>query len=155
MISEPTIEYREEVPYVAIPRRVQMKEVPVALPPLIPEVYAWLAHNGIAPAGPLFFHYSKLTAGVLEVEVGVPIRTAIPGNGQLKPGLFPGGKYAVCTYQGDFLHLPQAHAAFEAWKAHQQLSFAPDRTEFYSVGPDTEPNPEKWRTEILIRVANE
>ncbi len=89
------------------------------------------------------------------MEVGVPIRSASPGGDRLKPGIFPSGRYAVCTHQGDFALLPQAHASLEAWKAKQNLPFAGDRTEFYPVGPDTEPNPEEWRTDIVIKVADE
>ncbi|CAN5921426.1 hypothetical protein BH24BAC1_BH24BAC1_12810 [soil metagenome] len=98
MISEPKIEYREELPFLAIPARVAMKEIPVALPPLISEVYSWLAQNSIEPAGPLFFHYTLISGGLFDVEVGVPIRSASLGGDRLKPGIFPSGRYAVCTH---------------------------------------------------------
>jgi hypothetical protein len=45
MFGEPTIERRKEQPYMAIRTKLNMKDVPNILPPLIPEVLQWIDKN--------------------------------------------------------------------------------------------------------------
>ena len=57
MTTEPTLEYRDEQPYVAIRTQVTMQELGMLLPPLHGDVFGFLARKGIAPAGAPFWRY--------------------------------------------------------------------------------------------------
>ena len=75
MLTEPKIERRMEQPYVGIRSNVTLPEIGTALPPLIRQVFAWLAERHATPAGPVFFRYRVIDmAGRLEVDVGCPCR---------------------------------------------------------------------------------
>jgi len=65
------------------------------LPALWKEVFAWLATKGIAPAGAPFIRYLTTDmARKLDLEVGVPVAAAVPGDGRISAGVFPAGPYA-------------------------------------------------------------
>lgn len=153
MQTEPTLEYQEEVPYMAIFSQVTMQEIPALLPPLIPEMAAWLKAHDAAPAGPPFFHYINRVNGVLDVEVGFPVETALADDDRVRAGVFPAGRYATITHMGPYTLLPQIHAALDAWAKANAIELRGDRTEFYPIDPATEPDPNNFRTDIRMLVA--
>jgi effector-binding domain-containing protein len=161
MLSEPKTDYRPERFYLAIAKTVHMKDVPAVLPPLIPEVKAWMQSRNIAVAGPDFFLYKSINLQYeLECEVGFPVEAAVAGDEYVQAGSFPAGTYASIIYTGDFKYMQQAHMALQDWIKEKGLKEKTDtvdgvacwgsRTEFYLVDPEFEPNPEKWQTEIVF-----
>jgi hypothetical protein len=54
MLTEPEVVSRPAQPYVAIVAHVTMRAMAEILPPLNPQVLAWLHERGIDPAGPPF-----------------------------------------------------------------------------------------------------
>lgn len=161
MITEPEFKEREEVPYVAIRTVVPMKEIAQRVPPLIPKVYEWLDARGHDPAGPLFFRYLRIDDGnQLDLEVGVPLTEKIDGDDRIQPGSFPAGGYAVARLKGPYDDLPKAWSAFEAWREREgvaeQAEITQDgtrrgtRAEHYLVGPNENPDPQQWETELVL-----
>ena len=57
-----------------------------------PELFGWLASNGIAPSGPPFIRYLVIDmAGELQIELGVPVGAPVTGSGRIQPGVLPAG----------------------------------------------------------------
>lgn len=161
MTTSPIVDYREEQPYAAIRACVAGDDIPALLPPLVPEVIAWLSMNHITPAGPPFFRYLSMDADRrFLVDVGMPVQQAIAADGRIVAGAFPAGSYASVTHTGDFRHLREAHMLLEDWMDKAGLNDKTEspagsitwkgRTEFYLSDPKLEPNPEVWRTEIAF-----
>ena len=161
MLTEPKLEFRKEQPYLAIRTKVNMKDVPTILPPLIPEVLEWIDRNEITSAGPAFFQYLSMNdRGDMEVEVGVPVKDKAMADGRIVAGSFPSGKYATLKYFGDYRHLKEAHMAMESWLSKKGLKEKQKvtgngitwggRIEFYITDPQVEPDPEKWETEVVF-----
>jgi effector-binding domain-containing protein len=165
MISEPKLSDRTEQHYVAIRTQVPQQELGTVIPQLIEEVFAWLTKQGVAPAGAPFIRYHAInqTMTSLDVELGEQVATPLLGQGQIHPGILPAGRYATLTYTGPKNGL-QANATLIAWGAKQGLvwdSWAVEndegfggRFEFFLTGPAREPDPEKWETEVAIRLAD-
>src|SRR4051812_756111 len=102
MITEPKLEDRAEQPYVAIRSQVTMDEMP-GLPPLWDEVYGWLASKGIQPAGAPFWKYRIVDMeNKLEIDVGVPVATAVAGEGRIVADTNAAGRYVTMVYTGPF-----------------------------------------------------
>ncbi|WP_051350452.1 GyrI-like domain-containing protein [Dyadobacter alkalitolerans] len=161
MLSEPTIQRRGELHYLAIAETIHMQQIPDVLPPLIPAVMQYMEDRGIKAAGPDFFLYKSMDqSGEMDCEAGFPINEAAEGDGYIRAGVFPAGNYASIIYTGDFKDMMQAHVALENYIKEQGLveKSATEngrtewggRTEFYLVDPELEPNPEKWQTEIVF-----
>lgn len=168
MAVSPELVQRHSLPYVAIAARVAQPALGSAVPPLLKEVYAWLAAHSIAPVGPPLARYLVVNYNdrMLDIEVGVPVGTGtVPGDTRIRPGLLRGGTFARAIHCGRYGTLVKTTAAMLAWaKAHDTQWQVEDdggittwacRVEHYLVGPPAETNPKAWRTEIAILVAGD
>jgi effector-binding domain-containing protein len=163
MITEPIIEHRDELHYLAIRQTVAMQAIPSQLPPLLPKLEHWFDTHHLAAAGPPFFRYLAMDQNnVLEVEVGYPVAAPVATNGEVSNGYFPAGTYAVSTYKGDYKNLKEAHGSLEKWLKDNgwQEDFQVVeggtklgvRTEFYMTDPAVVTDPGQWITEIALLV---
>ncbi len=72
MLTDPKVEERTEQHYMAICSEVNMKNISIVLPPLIPQIRAWMEKNNILPSGPPFFKYFSMDKNDhLQVDVGI------------------------------------------------------------------------------------
>jgi effector-binding domain-containing protein len=165
MMTEIRVEERGAQPYVAIGAQVPMHDLSTVIPQSLEEVFAWLGRQGVAPAGPPFIRYLVIDMPArLEVEVGVPVASAVPGDGRVSAGLLPAGRYATLVYTGIDRGI-EANAALLAWGAQQGLVWDRwaaqngdgfgARYESFLTNPDEEPDRAKWQTEVAIRLADD
>jgi effector-binding domain-containing protein len=165
MLTEPKIERRAEQHYVGIRSHVAMSEIATVLPPLISEVFAWLGQRHVTPAGPPFFRYRVVDmSGRLDIDVGVPVATSVPGDHRVIADTLPGGLYATVIYTGNPAQLVEANASLQQWGSRKGLKWQTSegergtmwasRLEIYLTDPATEPNPNKWQTEIAYLIAD-
>lgn len=164
MITEPKLEDRPAQHYVGIRTQVPMRQLKNAIPQLHREVFAWLEQQGLTPAGPPFIRYHVIDMQAeLDVEMGVPVASAIPGNDRISPGILPGGRYASLIYTGVRNGI-KANGALLDWGAQQGLMWDKwaaekgdafgSRYESFLTDPKDEPNQSKWETEVAIRLAD-
>ncbi|MBI1881241.1 MAG: GyrI-like domain-containing protein [Chloroflexi bacterium] len=121
-IMEPKLAHRDEQPYVAIRSQVTMPELGTVLPPLIEEVFGWLASKGVEPAGAPFWRYLVIDMEAkLEIDVAVPMATAVTGEGRIIADVLPAGRYAVLVHTGPYEGLFDATVALLAWAQEKGL----------------------------------
>lgn len=162
MLSEPQIEFREKLPYLGIRKKVGMTEISKILPPLISEVFNWMSENDITHAGPPFFRYLSMDKnGDMLVDVGVPAKTASPGNDAVQSRFLPAGDFAVAIHTGHYENLKSAHMQLDKWinqNGYRETCTDEDgkmvgcRVESYVSDSDLEPDPDKWITELFILI---
>jgi len=165
-MTEPKLEQRDEQPYIAIRRQVTKQEIgPVLGDQVVPDVFTWLESKGVAPAGAPFFRYLAIDMtgeGHFDIEVGIPVATAVPGAGIVTAGVLPAGRYAVLVNTGPYDDLVDAHTALHAWGEANGIVWqtADDgkspgvMLESYVTNPAEEPDPQKWQTDIVYLVAD-
>lgn len=160
----PQIETRAEQPYVAIATRVPMTEL-ATVADRVGEVFAWLAAQGVPPAGAPFFKYDEIDmARELLVEGGVPVASPVQGDDKVVAGVLPSGRYATLMHVGHPDELAQATETLLTWAAEQGLRWdmAPSeqgdvwgsRLEIYLSDPAEEPDMDKWVTQLAFRLAD-
>jgi effector-binding domain-containing protein len=163
--GNPSIVERDAQPYVAIRTSVTMDGL-ASVAHRIPDVFAWLGSRGIEPADPPFFKYDVIDmAGLLIVEVGVPVVGPVTGEGEIIAGTLPAGRYATVTHVGPPATLVDATGDLLEWAGQQGLAFdvypSPDgevwgcRLESYLTDPAVEPDTNKWETALYFRLADE
>jgi effector-binding domain-containing protein len=163
-LQEPTVVDRSDQHYVAITMTVPPRQLGEMLPPLIPELFDWLADHGVQPAGPAFWKYNVIDmATALEVEVGVPVDQPPAGDNRVKSGTLPGGRYVVASHVGHPDTLESATADLLAWADANGLAWDvrtvdgeerwTARLEEYLNGPDDQPDMNKWETNLVFRLA--
>jgi len=101
MITEPKLEDRTEQQYVGIRTQVPPSKFKQIIPQFLDELFTWLGKQSIAPAGAPFMRYHVINmAGDMDVELGVPVASAVQGDGRIAPGVIPAGRYATLVYSG-------------------------------------------------------
>lgn len=125
--------------------RVEIRNV---MGPGISELMAAVAAQGIAPAGPWYTHHLRMDPEIFDFEIGVPVTAPVAPAGRVVPGQLPATTVARTVYHGPYEGLGPAWGEFMAWieeKGHKQ---APDLWECYVLGPESNPDPAAWRTEL-------
>lgn len=164
MLAEPKVVQRPDQPYVAIKAFVTMETLGTVVPPLNREVFGWLAERGAVASGAPFWKYNVIDMErQLEVEAGVAVAVAVPGDDRVLAGIIPGGRYATVRYTGHPSGLADATAELLDWAAEQGLTWDLTATgegerwgarlEIYETDPAAEPDMEKWVTELAFRLA--
>jgi effector-binding domain-containing protein len=155
--TEPKIEQRTEQHYVGIRTSAAIPELPTVIPQLHSEAHAWLATQGVAPAGPPFIrYYTTDMATSLDIELGWPTVRALSGDSRIQAGVLPAGRYAVLLATGPYDQLVSVTAGLLAWAEEHGVVWQMDgeewgaRVEWYLTDPGNEPNPAQWETELAF-----
>ncbi|MGH7712735.1 MAG: GyrI-like domain-containing protein [Gemmatimonadaceae bacterium] len=123
-------------------------EVRNVMGPGIGELMATVAAQGIAPAGPWFTHHLRMDPGTFDFEIGVPVTAPVAATGRVKPGQLPATKVARTVFHGSYEGLGAAWRELDAWIADEGHTPAADLWECYVAGPESNPDPATWRTEL-------
>jgi effector-binding domain-containing protein len=160
--ESPTIETRVDQPYAAIPVSVRMEELGSVVPPLTGQVFDWLAAQGIAAAGPPFWRYLVVDMeNKLELETGVPVASRVEGDGEIRTGVLPAGRYATVVHKGHPDTLLTATRDLLQWASARGLEWDADgnrwgcRLEEYLSDPAEVPDMSEWQTRLAFRLRDE
>ncbi|QHQ35446.1 GyrI-like domain-containing protein [Algicella marina] len=147
--------------YVSLRRQVVMPIGQVATETL-DKLVVEIDRQGIAGTGAAIFKYNIVKMPELEMEFGFETSSAQSATGALKSGILPAGRYAELTYVGPYRHLTKVNGVLIDWSRENDLVFdmhpAPDgdhfasRVEFYPNGPQDEPDEDKRKTVVAIKL---
>ena len=148
--------------YVAVTGEVTMDTIP-AIADRFGEVEGWLAGQGVEPAGPPFFRYRVIDMDRrLVMEAGFPTATALDGEGEVRPGVLPAGRYVTTTYVGHPADLVRVTGELLAWAQAQGLRFDVrpgedgevwgSRLEWMETDPAVELDMSRWQTRLAFRL---
>jgi effector-binding domain-containing protein len=109
------------------------------------------------------FHVINMEAN-MDIELGVPVAKATPGDDRVSAGVLSAGRYASLVYTGVKNGI-KGNAALLDWGAKQGLvwdrwdtdkgdAFGV-RFESYLTDPAEEPDQAKWETEVAIKLADD
>lgn len=129
---------------------------------LMAELYSWLDERDIVFGHTFFRLHVVDMEGPMDIEVGVVTEAAVQGDGRVRAGALPAGRYAALTYIN---HALRANRLLQDWVRQQGLVL--DRTESpagdrfgcryeaYLTDPRSERMKTRWRIELAIRLADE
>lgn len=161
--TEPQITSRPAQPYAAIRTKVTMDGLGEAIPTLIDETLSWLAERGVGPSGPPVIRYHVIDMERdLDVSIGWLVEVPVSGDDRVEVGELPAGEYASLVFtdvtrgvEGNGVLIRWAAdngVGWDAWDAYEGHAFA-SRYELALDGPDDDPDPATWRTEVAIKIA--
>lgn len=162
MIGKLKIDRRTEQPYMGIRMQTPMKGMSKVVTKLFKEMNAWMKKQGVVPSGPSFLRYHVIDmAGEMDIEVGIPVATALSGDARVTPGKLPAGRYASLIYTGSgysgnkaLVEWAKANGiAWDRWDDPDGDGFR-SRYEVYLTDPKIEPRKTKWEVEVAIRIAD-
>lgn len=172
MTERPRVEQRGSQPYVAIRRSGTAEGFASAVDGAFPELFGWLAEQGIDPTGPPFIRYVVFEpGGAFEIDLGAPVADEVGGDARVRVDSLPAGDYVTYLHRGayrattDQWHgrdLAAAHALVQSWATAEGLEWDGWQTdrgpahrariERYLVGPVEAADPAQWETELAFLI---
>ena len=124
------------------------EEIRNVMGPGISELMAAIAAQGITPAGPWFTHHLRRPSDTFDFEISVPVAAPVAAAGRVRPSEWPAMKVARTVYHGPYEGLGDAWGEFIDWIEANGHTPAPELWECYVAGPESNPDPATWRTEL-------
>ncbi|MEX2263077.1 MAG: GyrI-like domain-containing protein [Bryobacteraceae bacterium] len=148
MIDTPQITQSATQLTAVIRLTIPREEIRNVMGPGIGELMATVAAQGIAPTGPVFSYHLRMSPDIFDFEIGVPVTEPVSPAGRVKPGHLPVTTVARTVYHGGYEGLGAAWGEFNSWIAANGYTPGPDLWECYVAGPESNPDPANWRTEL-------
>lgn len=159
-IGKPKIEKRPKLTYMGMRAIAPFKGMSKEIRKLANEVNAWVAEKKIKTAGPPFLRYHVIDMrGSMDISFCVPVKKALPDDGNIKADFVPAGKYASLIYSGGGISGNRALIEwvraqgldFDRWDTEQGDNFR-GRYETFLTDPKIEPRRSKWQIEVAIKL---
>ena len=165
MISEPQIEDRKDQHYAGIRTKVTMPKLPEVIPQLIAETVGWLKAQGVEPSGAPFIRYHVINMEAdMDIEIGWQVANNLSGDDRISTVVIPAGRYGTLIYKDATKGIEGNRALIEwakkkglewdAWDTENGHAFR-SRLEFFLDGPDDDPDPANWNTQVAVRLADD
>jgi effector-binding domain-containing protein len=148
MIETPVITETTAQPTAVIHLQIPKDQIQQAMGPAISEVMAAVAAQGQEPAGPWFTHHFRIDANGWDFEVGVPVEAVVKPAGRVAPGRRPAMRVARTVHRGPYEGLGPAWGQLGEWLESNGHRPAADLWECYLAGPDADPDPATFRTQL-------
>jgi effector-binding domain-containing protein len=148
MIDTPQIAESPSELTAIIRMTVPREEIRNVMGPGMSELLAAVSAQGIGPAGPLFSHHLRMDPKVFDFEIGVKVTQPVEPVGRVKGGQLPAATVARTVYHGPYEGLAEAWGEFEKWISANGHAAAADIWERYVKGPESDPDPANWCTEL-------
>jgi effector-binding domain-containing protein len=116
------------------------------------EVMAATGRQGVAVTGPPFALYHGVPTDTVHVEAGFPTSSEVEADGDVRPGVLPGGRVVEALHVGSYDTLSQTYDAVVRWAVERGLKPGSDMWEQYLTDPSDDSDPSSWRTRVLCPV---
>jgi effector-binding domain-containing protein len=137
-------------PTLAIRFRAPVEDLPMQFRRVYDAIMAYLISIGEEHAGAAFAAYHNMDMKNLDVEAGFPVAQPLPAKGEIRPGTFPGGTYAVCHYTGPYNEIGPVYEDLRRFTERQGYRIGNVAYEWYLNGPDE--LPEALKTDLVMPV---
>ncbi|MDQ1835035.1 GyrI-like domain-containing protein [Massilia scottii] len=148
MLDTPYITRTDPLQAAVIRLDIPRAEIVHVMGPGMAELLATTAAQGVGPDGRCYSHHFSMQSDRFDFEIGVPVSAPVTPAGRVQPGALPAARVARAVLHGSYDALPGAWGQLMAWIEAQGLSKAPGLWEVYVSGPDLDPDPSTWRTEL-------
>ena len=135
-------------PVLSIRGRTSAKTLSATIGEYLRDVGRYVNGAGGKVAGPVFTRYHKRSGDDIELEAGVPVEKALPGDQRVQASELPGGLAVATIHLGSYDQLPAASEALASWVTQNGREPAGPPWEFYLNDPAVTA-PAEWKTEVL------
>jgi effector-binding domain-containing protein len=163
IIGPVSIVDKPERPYLGIRFETSFGGMFAVVTKALKELRKWIKENSLSEDGPYFVRYYHCDMqDIMDVEVGLMTNSGPLGQGRIKPGSLPNGKYATLVYRGNGL---RGNQALMKWAKDNGVTFdplVPDavesyvcRYEAYLTDYRIESRKLLWDVELSIKIADD
>lgn len=148
MIETPTITLSQAQDTALIRLTIPRPEIGKVMGPGLKEIMGALAAQGLSPAGPWLSHHLSFPPGRFDFEICVPVPRPVTAVGRVQPGRLEAMTVARTVLHGGYELLSSAWPELDAWIRAQGRTPKEELWEVYTTGPESGPDPTRWRTEL-------
>lgn len=112
-----------------------------------------LAAQRVEPSSPAFALYHHM-GDTIDLELGFATDRAVEPDGDVVPGVLPGGRIARLTHLGSYDQLGSSWQHLDSWVRAQGLTPRAGFWETYVTQPTPEMDPRDLRTELHQPIAD-
>ena len=141
-------------PTLSIRTTTSIKELPNELGRAYGAIGQYLGQLGEQPTGAPYAAYFTFDMESMDIEIGFPVKSTLPGQDEIQSGEIPAGKVAQCLYTGPYNKIEPAYNALTAYVEEQGYEATGVAYEFYLNDPG-EVEPEQLLTQIVFRLKGE
>lgn len=119
------------------------------------KIAAYLAEDAAKMSSPplAIFHEWNEDTQTTKMEIAMACNSKKPAKGDIKKGKTFAGKAMMVSHKGPYEGTEAAHEFLHTQISQSEYTFAGSPWEVYVSGPEEDPNPENWITEIYYPVA--
>jgi AraC family transcriptional regulator len=140
-------------PFLFVRRKAGRHEIAKAIAEGLGKAFPYVMQAGLPIAGRPTARYLTSGPGLFDMQIGVPIGVASPGQGDVEAGELPGGPIAVGVHAGAYDQLSETYAAMERWMEANGYRPGAGPWESYVTDPSEFPDSTDWRTEVYWPLA--
>lgn len=148
MIETPQVVTTEAVKMAKIYAKIPARAIQQEMGKLVQELVKGIRAQNVDITGPWFTHHLQRPGEFFDFEVCMPVGAEVKAEGRMEPGLWPAMTVVRTVYEGGYEGLGGAWGEFMAWTKSQDLKISEEIWERYLVGPESEKDASKWRTEL-------
>ncbi len=116
------------------------------------EIAGLLETQGRKPAGAPFARYYNMDTEMLDVEIGFPVDSPVPGSGRIAVGTTPSGKAVTSLYIGPYNEIEPVYDALMKWAAENGFTISGQAYEIYLNDPSVTPQDQlRTQAHLLLR----
>lgn len=134
-------------------QRIRMDEITTIFDTRFQEVLQALQSAGVAPAGAPYARYHGDVGETVDVEIGFPVAEPFSGSGDVQGETLPAARAVETIHEGAYDRLRETYEAVQRWMAEHDLQPLDQSWEIYEAGPESDPDPETWRTRVVFPVS--
>lgn len=136
-ITDIAILSRPETPTLSIRTKTSVNQLPMLIGQSYGKLGAYLAQQGEFLADIPFVCYHNMDMQNLDVEMGLPLPKALPGNGDIQLVTIPARKSVSCTYIGPYgEEMVPVYDEMGKWIADNGYEAVGTAYEYYYNGPE-------------------
>src|SRR5262245_38391750 len=163
IIGPASIVNKPERPYLGIRFETPFDGMFALVTKALKELRKWSKENSLSDEGPYFLRYYHCDMkSIMDVEVGLITNAGLVGQGRIKPGSLPKGRYAALVYRGNGLRGNQALMKWAKDNGHKfdliDANLAESyvcRYEAYLTDYRIESRKLLWDVEMSIKIADD
>ena len=148
MLDPPTLVKSPEQLTAYMHFEIPREEIQVVMGPALHELRRTVAAQGIAVLGPWFTRHLRMPPEIFDFEICLPVASPVEPTKRVRAGRLAEANVARSVYQGPYEGLGAAWAELMSWIAANGLKAREDLWERYIAGPEENPDPASFRTEL-------
>lgn len=161
--TKPKIEHLPEKTYMGIRIQTPYAGMRKDIDKIQKELESWFKKNDIQASEPPFLRYHCIDMkGEMDMEYGIPVNAALKGEGRIKVGTIPAGRYVSIIYSGGGYQgnktlvdwIKKNNMPVDRWDSDKGDNFAA-RYEQFLTDPKIEPRKTKWQILLAFKLKDQ